>query len=101
MLNHRIELLKRSAGRDAANQRIAGWQVYKPTWANIRFQSGAEVMRANADVSIVKCSVRIRARNDVDASMGVRYGGTDYNIQAVVPDSAARDYMFLVCESVK
>ena len=67
----------------------------------MRFQTGAEVMRADADVSIVKCSIRIRARRDVDASMGARYQGVDYEIKAVLPDSADRDYMFLVCESAK
>lgn len=101
MLNHRIELLKRAASRDAAGQRVEGWEVHKTTWANVRFQSGAEVMRANVDVSIVKCSIRIRERRDVDASMGVRYLGVDYEIKAVLPDSADRDHMFLVCESVK
>lgn len=101
MLNHRIELLKPTAGRDGAGQRVKGWEVVRPLWANVKFQTGAEVMRADADVSIVKCSIRIRARADVDASMGARYRGTDYNIQAVLPDSADRDFVFLVCESVK
>lgn len=101
MLNHRIQILKRATGRDGAGQRIEGWEVARTLWANVKFQTGAEVMRADADVSIVKCSIRIRARRDVDASMGARYLGVDYNIQAVLPDSADRDYMFLVCESVK
>jgi len=101
MLNHRIQLLRPAAARDGAGQRAKGWAVYKSTWANVRFQTGAEVLRADADVSIVKCSIRIRARRDVDASMGARYQGVDYNIQAVLPDSADRDFVFLVCESVK
>ena len=101
MLNHRVQLLKPVAGRDAAGQRTKGWDVVRTIWANVRFQTGAEVMRADADKSIVKCSIRIRARRDVDASMGARYLGVDYDIKAVLPDSADRDYMFLVCESVK
>lgn len=101
MLNHRIALLRRAAARDGAGQRAKGWEVLRSLWANVKFQTGAEVMRADADVSIVKCSIRIRARRDVDASMGARYQGVDYDIKAVLPDSADRDYMFLVCESVK
>jgi len=101
MLNHRIQLLKRGAGRDAAGQRAKGWEVARSLWADVLFQTGAEVMRADADVSIVKCSIRIRKRADVDASMGARYLGLDYDIKAVLPDSKDRDYMFLVCESVK
>lgn len=101
MLNHRITLLKREAGRNAANERIAGWVDLGNTWANVRFQTGAEVLRAGADVSIVKCSIRIRARPGIDASMGVRYLGLAYGIKAVLPDSTDRQYMFLVCEAVK
>lgn len=101
MLNHRIQLLKRYTARDAAGQRAKGWEVARTLWANVKFQTGAEVMRADANVSIVKCSIRIRARRNVDASMGARYLGVDYDIRAVLPDSNDRDYMFLVCESAK
>jgi len=101
MLNDRIELLKREVGRDGAGQPVEGWPVLRPTWANVKFQSGAGAMRANADLSIVKCSIRIRAARDVDASMRARYAGVAYDIKAVLPDSDSRDFMFLVCESVK
>lgn len=101
MLNHRIQLLRPAAGRDAAGQRAKGWEVARSLWADVLFQTGAEVMRADADVSIVKCSIKIRARRDVDVSMGVRYLGVDYDIKAVLPDSKDRDFMFLACESVK
>ena len=101
MLNHRINLLRRAAGRDAAGQRAKGWEVARTLWANVKFQTGAEVMRADADVSIVKCSIRIRVSRDVDASMRARHKGVAYDIQAVLPDSNDRDFMFLVCESVK
>lgn len=101
MLNHRITLLKRAASRNAANERVNGWVDLGDTWADVRFQTGAEVLRAGADVSIVKCSIRIRARPGIDASMGVRYLGVVYKISAPMPDSTDRQYMFLVCESVK
>lgn len=101
MLNHRVQLLKPAAGRDAAGQRTKGWDVVRTIWANVKFQTGAEVMRADTEKSIVKCSIRVRRRADVDASMGARYQGFNYNIQAVLPDSADRDFMFLACESVK
>lgn len=102
MMNDRIVLLKRTAGRDGAGQRLPeAWVRMQEVWANVKFQSGAEIMRANADVSIVKCSIRIRVRSDVDASMKARYLRTDYDIKAVLPDSNDRDFMFLVCEAVK
>lgn len=101
MMNDRVALLKRVDGRDGAGQPVENWPVLREAWANVKFQSGAEVMRANADVSVVKCSIRIRARRDVDASMRARHLGVVYDIQAVLPDSNDRDFMFLVCENVK
>ncbi|WP_306393349.1 phage head closure protein [Telluria beijingensis] len=101
MMNDRVALLKRAAGRDGAGQPVESWSVLRTVWANVKFQSGAEAMRANADVSIVKCSIRIRAARDVDASMRARHQGVIYDVQAVLPDSNDRDFMFLVCESVK
>ncbi len=101
VMNDRVALLKRTAGRDGAGQPVENWPVLREVWANVKFQSGAEVMRANADVSIVKCSIRIRVARDVDASMRARHKGVAYDIQAVLPDSNDRDFMFLVCESVK
>jgi len=101
MMNDRVQILKRIPGRDSAGQPVETWPVLRPVWANVKFQSGAGAMRANADLSIVKCSIRIRVRRDVDASMRVRHLGIDYDIKAVLPDSEDRDFMFLVCESVK
>lgn len=101
MMNDRIELLKRGAGRDAAGQPVESWDALPAIWADVKFQTGAESMRANVDVSIVKCSIKIRKRADVDASMRVRHHGIVYDIKAPLPDSNNRDFMFLVCESVK
>lgn len=101
MMNQKVTPLRPSIARNAANERVGGHEAMPDVWANIKFQTGAEVLRADADVSVVKCSIRIRARRDVDASWRVRYQGVEYDIKAVIPDSADRDYMFLVCESVK
>jgi len=100
-MNDRIALLRRIAGRDGAGQPVENWNVLPERWANVLFQSGAEVMRANADVSIKKCSIRVRASRDVDESMRARHQGVIYDIKSVLPDSSDRDFMFLVCESVK
>lgn len=99
-MNDRVALLRREAGRDGAGQPVESWLVLTEVWSNVRFQSGAEAIRGGADVSIVKCSVRIRARNDVDASMRVRHKAAVYDIKAVLPDQSSRDHAFLVCESV-
>ncbi|MEH6434288.1 phage head closure protein [Massilia sp. DD77] len=101
-LNHRVMLLKPGVVRNAANERVNSFEPVQEVWASVRFQTGAEVMRAGADVSIVKCSVRIRARSDVDASWRVRYKGVDYEVKSPpLEDSKGSDFVFLVCEGVK
>jgi SPP1 family predicted phage head-tail adaptor len=100
-MNHRIKLLKRQDGRDAAGQSVESWPELASVWADVRFEKGVEVLRANADASVVRASIRVRTRSDVDHSMRVSYLGTAYDIKAVLPDSSDRRFMFLVCWSVK
>lgn len=101
-MNDKVTLLKRIADQDAAGQPVESWDPVGPDrWANVKWQSGVEVMRANTDVSIVKCSIRIRVTKDADASMRARHKGVVYDIRAVMPDSSDRGFIFLVCESVK
>lgn len=100
-MNHRVTLLTREQGRDAAGQPIDDWVDIATVFSNVRFQTGAEVLRANAETLIVRVSVRIRARNDVDGAWRVRYRGVEYDIKSALPDSSDRQFMFLVCESVK
>lgn len=99
-MNQRVTLLKREQGRDAAGQSIESWPDVATIWANIKFQTGAEVLRANAETSVVRVSIRIRARTDVDGAWRVRYQGVEYDIKSALPDSADRQFMFLVCESI-
>lgn len=99
-MNHRITLMRREAGFDPAGQPVTDWADVATIWADVRFQSGAEVLRANADVSVRRASIRIRARKDVDASWRVRYAGEEYDIKSALPD-VDRSFAFLVVESAK
>jgi SPP1 family predicted phage head-tail adaptor len=99
-MNHRITLLQRTAGTDAVGQPVSTWADVATIWADVRFQSGAEVLRAGAEVSIKRASVRIRARADVGSAWRVRYAGEEYDIKSTLPD-ADRSFMFLVVESAK
>lgn len=99
-LNHRITLARLQNGHDALNQPIEDWSDFATVFADVRFQSGAEVIRAGAEVSIVRVSIRIRARTDVTPAMRARYNGVDYEIKSVLPD-VDRSFMFLVCEAIK
>lgn len=99
-MNHRIKLMKRAAGVDSVGQPMAGWAQVAEVWGDVRYQSGAEVMRAGAEASVVKASIRIRARSDVDATMRAVYKDMTFDIQAILPDND-RSFAFLVCEAIK
>lgn len=100
-MNHRITLLKPPVGTDAAGRALKEWVSLPSIWADVRFQSGVEAIRGGADTSIVKVSIRIRARADVDTGMRAQYKGVEYDIKSALPDNNDRQFMFLVCESFK
>lgn len=77
-----------------------GWVDYDEIWAAIKHQSGVEAMRADSPTSIVKASIRIRWRTDINATMRVVHGVVKYSIKAVLPNYATREYVDLVCEVV-
>lgn len=100
MMDHKIAIQAQSTTRDAAGQVIGGWADVASVWSDMRFQSGAEVVRAGLPVSTVRISAMIYARNDLNTAMRVAHKGATYDIKAILP---ARDprFMYLVCESAK
>jgi len=98
-MNDRITLQRRAAGKDALGQPIESWPDIATVWADVLFQSGAEVMRAGADTAIVKCSIRIRARAGLDTGVRVLFEAKLYDVKSALPDNRDRRFMFLVCES--
>lgn len=85
---------------DEIGQPVTTWTTKATAWANIRHQSGAESIRSDAVTSVVKASIRIRYRADIDATMRVVHGATVYQITAVMPDVGGREYVDLVCQVV-
>lgn len=101
-MNHRITPLRRNPGADAVGQPLNDWVPLPDIWADVRFQTGAEVLRANAETSIVKASIRIRARDDIDSNWRVKYKKWTFEIKGdPLPDNKDPRFMFLVVESVK
>lgn len=104
-LNRPVLIQQLVAGQDAAGQPVQTWTNLIATgdgkvWANIRHLSGVETIRAEAPTSAVKASIRIRYRTDVTAAMRVVHGSTTYEIRAVMPDAAGRQFVDLAAEVV-
>lgn len=96
-LKHRITIQRPTGAQDAwGTPEPQGWEDVALVWSDIRHQSGSESIRAGADVSVVRASVRIRWRTGVDAGMRVLHGGQVFDVEAVLP-SADRKHIDLVC----
>lgn len=100
-MNRLVKLQRLSGNRDERNQPIPNdWVDVAQVWADIRHQNGLEAIKADAHTSIVKASIRIRYRADLDASMRVVYGESIYKIKAVLPDLVGKRYVDLACEVI-
>ena len=104
-LNRQVLIQRQSSSQDAAGQPVLTWTNLIATgdgkvWANIKMLSGVETIKAGAETSAVKASIRIRFRTDVTAAMRVTHGSTVYEIKAVMPDEAGRKFTDLACERI-
>ena len=99
-MNRRCQLQSPSQSVDELGQPIPGWTDVATVWASIRHLSGVESIKADAAVSTVKASIRIRWRTGLNAGMRVVHGAQVYSIEAVLPDAGGREFVDLVAEVV-
>lgn len=99
-LRHRVVVLDPPVGEDSVGQPLTTWTERGTRWADVRVLGGLETIRAGADLSIVKASIRMRHCTDIDASNRISHAGVTYNVKAVQPDGT-RHHVDFVCESVK
>ncbi|MCP3022300.1 phage head closure protein [Cupriavidus basilensis] len=97
-LNRRVHILHAQKQRAPGGQEVKTWVPLAKVWASIRHKGGLETIRAEAEASIVQASIRVRYREDIDATMRVQHGARVYEIRAVLPDELRREYVDLVCE---
>ena len=93
-----VTLQAPTSGTDSIGQPLTGWTNVADVYADIRHQSGMSAIKASADVSVNRVSIRIRYRA-VTPDMRVLQGSTVFAIQAVLPD-AKRVFVDLVCQVV-
>lgn len=96
-LNRRITI-KKPGVPDALGE-MTGWADVATVWADVRNVSGMQAIRADADTSTVKSSIRIRRRTDINAGMRVVLDGVAYDILAVLDDAQGHVFTDLVCQA--
>lgn len=94
-LRDRITIQRKTGQVDTDGQPIDAWEDVAKVWANVRHQSGSEAIKADAEVSAVRASIRIRWRTGINAGMRVLHAGQVYDIKAVLP-GATREHVDLV-----
>lgn len=100
-LRDRIKLQRQAGGKDGWGTPLpADWVDVAPLWANVRHLSGTSAIKAGADTSVVRSSIRIRRRDGVNPGMRVLYAGQIYHIEAVLPGET-REHLDLVCKLVQ
>lgn len=99
-LNQQVRIQQRTSAVGDDGTPGTTWADVCTVWADIRHASGLEQVRADAPMSTVRASIRIRQRQGITAAMRVLYGATAYSIVAVLPDLQDRLMMDLACEVV-
>ena len=97
-LRHRVFLQDRVSTVDDIGQPSTSWLTTATVWADVRYLSGLSAIKSGADVSLTKCSVRMRQRA-VNAGQRIVYGNEVFEIDAVLPDGK-REYVDAVCKVV-
>ena len=98
-LNQRVTIEHLVSGQDAIGQPVQTWTTLATVWADVRHLSGLETIKADAETSVVKASIRIRYRADVNATMRATLDGRVYAIKAVLP-GGRKAWLDLACEVI-
>lgn len=95
-LKNKVTIQAKAETVDAIGQPVNTWIDVATVWADIRYLSGLESIKSDADVSIAKVSIRVRYRADIKPSMRVVCDGVIYQIKAVLP--YGKVHIDLACE---
>ncbi|MFW1676452.1 phage head closure protein [Pontibacter sp. JAM-7] len=102
-LNTRITLKTASTAQDSAGRVTKGPDAIVATlWAEKRHISGNERWASEHVTNTATVVFRIRYRTDIETSMWITHGGTDYQItgQPIDPDGRRTD-MLITCTEVQ
>ena len=97
-LRHRVTLQSRVDTVDEVGQPSTSWLTTAAVWADVRYLSGLSAIKSGSDVSVSKCSIRMRHRA-VNAGQRIVYGNEVFEIDAVLPDGK-REYVDAVCKVI-
>lgn len=101
-LNRRVLIERRVVTRDAEGGEIVTWAPLTGDgmyWANVRLLNGTETVKSDTRLATARASIRLRYREDLDATCRVTHRGTVFEVLAVLPDLEAHDFVDLAVEA--
>ena len=99
-LDKRVMVMRQSSTRDAAGQPVLPWVEVGYEWANIRHVSGVAAIKAGAESTSVRASVRVRTNTQATPGRRLNHRGVIYEVDATRPDNDTKDFVFLDCRQV-
>jgi len=97
-LRHRVDLQQKVSGVDEIGQPVTTWESVAFLWGDVRYLTGVSAIKAGADTSASKVSIRLR-HGTFNAGQRIVYGDEVFDVQAVLPDGK-RQYVDLVAEVI-
>ena len=98
LLRHFVALQDRVSTVDEIGQPSTSWLTTASIWADIRYLSGLSALKAGADVSVGRVSIRMRYRA-INAGQRIVYGNEVFEIEQVFPDGK-KSYVDAVCRVI-
>jgi len=97
-LRHRVDLQTRVDSVDEIGQPSTTWTSTAFLWGDVRYLTGLSAIKAGADTSTSKVSIRLR-HGTFNAGQRVVYGDEIFYVKAVLPDGK-KTYVDLLCEVI-
>lgn len=97
-LRHRVTVQTRTDAVDPIGQPVTTWDTVGSVWADVRYQTGLGAIKAGADVSVSKVSIRVRQAAYAPGQRIV-YGNEVFSVKAVLPDGTG-SHVDLLCEAI-
>jgi len=99
-LRTRVQFQQLIVGQDSIGQATQVWaDVGRKVYADIKYLTGLEAVKADASVEVTRCSMQIEYLAGILPSMRAIQDGKFFDIKSVLPDPTGRRHLFLVCET--
>ena len=98
LLRHRVTLQTQVATVDDIGQPSTSWLDTASLWADVRYLTGLGALKAGADTSVGKCTIRLRHRA-IEAGQRIVYGDEVFDIKQILPDGK-KSYVDCVYEVI-